>query len=79
MKNKNPRYRGLVPHTAADAPPGQAGTKSGIVFYPQTLDNLAELKDVTGIDSRSQLIRAAIEFASANKEAFKEAAGVKAG
>lgn len=80
MQNSNPRYRGLIStKKPSDAIQGQQTIKTGITFYPQTLDRMEDLKEVTGIDGRSQLIRAAIDFANANKEAFKESAGVKVG
>jgi hypothetical protein len=75
IKTMKDQYRGLTPYKAPDAPVDGAGMKTGLMLYPPNLADLHQLERATGIESRSQLIRAAIKFAAKNKAAFVETAG----
>ena len=68
------QYSGLVPHKAPDTPEGEVVFTCGVSLYRPQVEDLAMLRELTGIDSRSQLIRAVIRFAVQNKAEFKAAA-----
>ena len=84
-KITNPRYKGLIATIEAqqpsDAVPGQVTKNINFSLYPKTLEAIQELQDSAGVNTRSQLVRAAIEFAKSNDAEFQKflAGGVKVG
>lgn len=73
---KNPRYRGLTSYEKpADASPNSTAKTIGVAFYPTALEQLEGLQLLTGMDNRSQLIRAALAFANSHQPEFLKAVG----
>lgn len=56
----------------SDAVAGEVTHKTGLSFYPRTLTHLESLKVTVGINNRSQLIRAIIDFTKTHEDEFAE-------
>jgi hypothetical protein len=67
----------------SDALPGETIQKVGLSLYPRSVDHLNNLQTASGIATRSQLVRAVLDFVDKNQSDFvkflEESAELKAG
>jgi hypothetical protein len=55
-----------------DAVPGQITKTVGFAVYPVTLEQMSQLKAITGINNNSRLFRAIINFTDKHQSEFAE-------
>lgn len=56
----------------SDAIPGEKTKNTGFAVYERTLDKMDYLKGIVGINSRSQVLRAMVDFTDNHQAEFAE-------
>jgi hypothetical protein len=72
MRNTKGLIETIEAQQPPDAIPGQMTKGVGFAMYPETLEQMNQLKTITGIKSRSHLLRMIIKFADNHQSEFAE-------